>query len=126
MDKSRLRSLAVDGFQGVLPSELTELALWCRDWCEASGDARYCVVSDTLRTVDEWWLVHDEYGGVPQPLVGELEALIVDHLGTVLDLDDPAAASQVARTMREQVVSLLSGPAEWRAQGWVTRTSEDL
>lgn len=121
MDSYALRRLASEGLEAAQGDDLTGLALWCRDYCEASGDARYCSVGDALRSLDEWRQEHDERGGVPYALLNEIDRIIKAWLPDILDLDDPADASQLARTLRQEVQSLLLGPDEWVARGYAVR-----
>ena len=119
MDSSTLRRLAVEGIAATPGDDLTVLALWCRDFCEASGDARYCSVADTLTALDQWRQQHDESGGVPTGLLRDIDQVIQAWLPDVLDADVPADASQLARTLRQEVQSLLLEPAEWAKRGYV-------
>lgn len=50
MDKRTFSQLASVGLSAGPGKVLTDLWVWCRDYCEASGDARYCLIGDTLRS----------------------------------------------------------------------------
>lgn len=118
MDSSTLRRLANEGLAAAPGDELTDLAIWCRDYCEASGDGRYCSLGETLRSLDDWRQQHDERGGVPAGLLRDIERVIKAWLLAILDAEDPAEGSQLARTLRQEVQSLLLDPAEWAARGY--------
>ena len=124
MDSSALERLAAEGLSATPGNELTDLAVWCRDYCEASGDGRYCSVGDTLRSLDDWRVEHDERGGVPSALLTQIDRVIKSWLPDILALEDPADATQLARTLREEVQSLLLGPAEWVERGYAERRKD--
>lgn len=119
MDSSTLERLARDGFAAVPGDQLTDLAVWCRDYCEASGDGRYCSVGETLRSIDDWWREHDEPGGVPTELLREIEHEVMSWLPAVLAAVTPGDGAALARTMREAVQARLLGPSDWRRDGYV-------
>ena len=120
MDLETLQRLAREGFNGVPGDRLTDLWLWCRDFCEASGDGRYCAISETIRSVDEWRMEHDERGGVPTALLDEIERLLTSLLPAAIGAELASDGAMLARSMREQVQALLIGPAGWRAQGYAS------
>lgn len=119
MDSSTLRALAHGGFQAVPASQFVDLAAWCRDYCEASGDARYCAVGTAFGAVGVWWDEHDEAGGIPSKLADEIETTITRWLPQVLEFQDPADAAPMARALREEVQALLLPPAKWVERGYL-------
>lgn len=121
MDSSSLRKLATDGFAAAPGDEFTDLAVWCRDYCEASGDGRYCSLAETLKSLDDWRREHDERGGVPNALLNEIEHAIKTWLPDILDAEDAADGSQLARTLRQEVQSMLLGPSDWVDRGYAER-----
>lgn len=103
MNRESLRRLADSGLAALPPDGLVDLAAWCRDWCEATGDGRYGIVGETLDVLSRWFEEHDKYGGVPTELVGELDALLERELPSILDAEDPSSAAILSRGLREAV-----------------------
>lgn len=118
MDRQALEQLAGRGLGAeFLPEELPGLAAWCRDWCEASGDARYCVLADALAWLDD---AVDEQG-VPKQLIERINAELTRYLPAILELDDIAGAASMARILRERIQSLPWSLDAWVAEGWASR-----
>ena len=113
MEAAQLRRLATEGFAATRGERLSDLAVWCRDIGEASGDARYSSIGEVLRSINDWWAEHDEAGGVPASIVRRLEGLLASYLPDILDLDSPADASPLARLLREETQCLLLAPRDW-------------
>lgn len=111
MDSFALRRLAEQGFSG--DTQLTDLAVWCIDFCEASGDARYCSVGQALRSLDEWWSRYDESGGVPAEFLRRIEEVVKGRLPDILDTESAADAAPLARLFRQEVESLLFDVRDW-------------
>lgn len=99
-------------------SEIGDLATWCHDWCIASGDARFCVLSEVLDDIDRWWTEHDERGGVPSALLEQIDTCLRPGLTTVLELEDAAVAAQIANDLRAEVASHLLPAREWVRRGY--------
>ena len=112
---SALDSLRERGISGVAPS-IVDAAEWCRDWAIVTGDARFYIIAEMLRSVDEWW--DDESGGAPADAVTEIDALVIDQMSVILDEDDPATGSRLANGLRMDVTRLLLPPSEWKDRGW--------
>lgn len=108
----RIRRLAVDGFDN-----LGQLGEDSWDYGEATGDARYCSIGRMLLLIHEWWIEHDECGGVPKAVVAELEQLLGPRLVAILDAPEAGVASRLARSLREEVEARLTGPGDWLARG---------
>lgn len=121
LDSESLRLLAERGFAGVPGDQLHDLGEWCVDFSEASGDARYSTIGRTLIDLAEWWSEHDKYGGIPVMLKDELESLLMSHLPTVLNVERSSDAAPLARLLREEVQSRLTGLNGWIAAGYVER-----
>ena len=113
MDQASLRRLAEQGFRGVPADRLRALADWCWDYGEASGDARFCSLARTLWMIDDWWTEHD---AVDPAVAADIESAIVADLGAVLDAEDPASGSMLARSMRQRVGPRLLPPEQWPSQ----------
>ena len=113
MDSSRLRSLAAEGFEVVPGDLLTTLAAWCREWCVATGDARFCIIGDTLAALDEWRREHDEAGGVPTRLLDDIESHLTRNLAMSISAERPVDGAYWADTMRREVLPLLLPPSQW-------------
>lgn len=121
MDLSTLQNLATNGFSAVRADQLGDLAIWCRDYSEATGDARFAAVAQGLLELSEWWSEHDESGGIPVPLRDDIEAVIKNRLPDVLAAESPRDAGPLARIFREEIERHLSGPQQWIADGYVER-----
>lgn len=113
MDSSTLRRFAEEGFRAVPGHALADLAVWCRDYCEISGDARYCSIGEALRRVDEWRTEYDESGGVPTALLSQIDHVVRRDLPAILDAATPADGSLLARGFREEVTGFLLPPERW-------------
>ena len=112
MDSSTLRRLGVGGFDAVSWDELHDLSEWCRDWCESTGDGRYCTLADVLRMIDEW-----DDQGVPSELLSEVERALTAIPG-IIDSESSSGAV-LAVGLREEVARFLLPPSEWVRQGYV-------
>jgi hypothetical protein len=124
MDSESLRLLSERGFEGVPGDQLYHLGVWCSEFSEASGDARYSTIGSTLIDLAEWWSEHDEYGGIPPALKNELESLLTSQLPTILGLENASEAAPLARLLREEVQSRLTGVNDWIAAGYVMNTEQ--
>ena len=116
---SRLRQLASGGFDAVPPTDVANLALWCRDYCDETSDARFCSIGDALQSFDDWWREHEKLGGIPSEVLDELDAFITQRLTTVLDTDDLDHGARLARDFRDQLRWKLTRPQDWRNRGLV-------
>ena len=114
MDSSTLRRLAADGFSAIPGSQLRDLAAWCQDWCEATGEVRYCILAGTLASIDDWLGEH----GVPQALSHEVQLILRSGIPAILDAE-PSSGALLAVSMREEVAPLLiSSTKDWIEQGY--------
>ena len=123
MDVKSLELLAANGFSGISGDQLGDLAVWCRDYAEASGDARFSSIGEALFSLDEWWSEHDERGGIPVRLKDEIEDVLTSRLPDILSATSPSDAAPLARLLREEVQSKLIGPQEWVLEGYADRNS---
>lgn len=112
MDLTRLEHLASEGFVAVGPDEFGDLWRWCWDWCEATGDGRFCTLADLLRTVDQWW---DECQVVPTTLARAIEQRFMEGLPAILAADTPQAGCHFARLLRQETLGFLKSPEDWPA-----------
>jgi hypothetical protein len=112
---SPLDALAQRGITGVA-STITDTAEWCRDWAIQTGDARYFVIAEMLRAVDDWW--DDESGGAPDQAIEEIDALVIHQAPGILDEADPATGTRLANSLRLDVLQLLLPPSAWAGRGW--------
>ncbi len=114
MDRSTLARLSVDGFSAVRGNKLETLAKWCSDWCTESGDARYCILSDCLQQLWDWWEDHSESrGGVPSDLVAEIENSVKQQLPAIISAGQASYAAYLAAALRQQIFSLLLPVEDW-------------
>jgi hypothetical protein len=116
VDSSTLRRLGEGGFDAVPWDELHDLSEWCRDWCETTGDGRFCVLADVLRMIYQW-----DSQGVPTDLLTRVEAALTAIPG-IMDAD-VTSGTLLAVGLREEVGSSLLSPGEWIAQGYASRGS---
>lgn len=108
MSRESLQQLVDGGLIALPPARLGEVAAWCWDWCEATGDGRYCGLSKTLEIISDWFERHDKYGGVPTDTVRELDEFLARELPSVLAAVDPASGTMLGRELREAVLRILS------------------
>lgn len=125
MDHETLERLAADGLSALPGNQLHDLAVWCWDWCEVTGDGRYCSLWRTLDDLDAWLSEHEERGGVPRALAKEIDGLIRSRLGEVLQADSPESGAVLARNLRIEVAERLLPPSEWVSEGWAARPADD-
>lgn len=110
MDHESLRRLADNGFDGLSADRLGDLASWCWDWSEASGDTRFCSLARSFSAVDSWWTEHEV---IPRVLRSEIEQVLREDLPDVLEASEPATAAHFARLMRQRLLPLLLPPSRW-------------
>jgi hypothetical protein len=111
VDSFALRRFAEQGF-ATTPA-LADLAAWCTDFCEASGDARYCSVGQALRRLDDWWGEYEEGGGVPAALIDHIDRFVTQRLPEVLAFESASDAGPLARSFRQEMESLLLDVRDW-------------
>lgn len=121
MDLYELTKLASGGFAAVPASKLADLSMWCRDWCDETGDGRYCILSQTFEAIAVWWGEHDAYGGIPQPLAARLDQALQGALPGLLAEPDLTVAAHLASTLREQLLGLLLPVESWINTGDMKR-----
>jgi len=100
LDLHSLRRLASEGIGGLPPSALGDLADWCWDYGEATGDARYCSLWRALRPIADTFEADD---AVPTESVNRFDAVLNQRLDDVLDAETAESGSMLARSMREQL-----------------------
>lgn len=113
VSSSELERLARGGLQAVPGDRLADLAVWCRDRGELTGDARFSSLGDTLRSIDAWRQEHEEMGGVPAAVLDEIDREVRNLLPAIIELESPADAASLARVLRERVQGQLLGPHDW-------------
>jgi hypothetical protein len=113
MDWSTLSRLATGGFAAVPIEDFRDLGAWCQDWCESTGDGRYCLVAAVLTMIDAWW---DEHG-VPSELVAAVDLVITSRLPGILEVDRSSGAL-LAAGLRDEVGPLLLPPSAWVEHGY--------
>src|SRR5579883_325487 len=100
MDHSSLRRLADEGIAAFPPLALPDLAAWCWDIGETTGDARYCSLSRSIGQIEE---LFEPVEAVPQNLVRHLDGLLARTVGDILQADSAEAGSILARSLREDI-----------------------
>ena len=117
VDLRTLRALASDGFKAVPATELDTLVAWCDDWSIASGEARFSIIADALRTISDGWGEQ----GIPTRLVERIENSLRENLTLALDSGDPKDGAYFAGRLRDDVRALPWTVREWEAEGWARR-----
>ncbi len=112
-----LEDLAANGLSAVPASLFDDLAAWCRDWCIATGDARFCVIADVLSEIFE------AFGeqGLPMKVVEKIDGLLVRELPHVLRAESPSSGSQQANGLLSEMRRLPFHPSEWTVLEGVER-----
>src|SRR5580658_363533 len=118
MDLGSLQTLAYQGFAGIKGDQLADLAEWCRDYSEATGDARYFSIGQALSELSEWWSRHDLGNGIPFRLMTEIEEIIKRSLPGILATASARDAAPLARNFRQEIKRKLSEPEDWVADGY--------
>ena len=121
MDLRTLERLARGGFAAVSADQLEGLAEWCDNWSIATGEAKFSVIGEALREIEEAWGEQ----GLPRPLVLRIEEGLGEYLQPSLEADDPKEGAYFAARLREVVRQLPWTIDEWEREGWVRRTSAD-
>jgi orotate phosphoribosyltransferase len=116
VDYSYLAILAKHGFQGLPASRLGDLATWCKDWCAATTDAKYCFLSDVFENIYCHWIEEDEYGGLPESHADALNRLFIESLPRILSEGDSTVAISLIRQLQFQVSDLFNGHADSKHQ----------
>lgn len=104
--REHLDRLAAGGTTAVPVDQFEDLAEWTRDWCIATGDARFCVLSEMLRQLFE---IYGEQG-VRVSAARELDAMLVRELPGVLEADEAGSGAQLAEALRRAVLDLPLDP----------------
>lgn len=105
-----LQILATSGFTHLNGDQLEGIVAWCANQCEATGDARFCIVGDTLEGLMDWWT--ENKTGVPTRLLAAIELPIRTLLPEVLSAA-PAEASAIAARLRREVGDHLLSTNDW-------------
>lgn len=117
----RLRSLATGGLEAVPPADFEALAEECRVKAIESGDSRFAVLERLLQGLGDWW---DVKGAIPTPLANEIDILLRQGLGDVLDAVEPADGAALAQHLLYSVEQRELADGEWFRRGYV-RTHSD-
>ena len=118
MDSSTLDRLASGGFQAVPVSAFPDLQAWCSDWCVQTGDSRYCIISNVLGRIYDWFGEQ----GVPTALVVPVETQLMRGLTDALTSPDAASGAHFAREMNDALP--LYDPNSWEEHGLRRRPDE--
>ena len=105
-----LHALSTSGFRLISGDQLPSIVAWCADECEATGDARFCIVGDTLEGLMDWCA--ENKTGVPSRLLSSIEASILALLPGILSAQ-PADASRMAARLRSEVGERLLSTNQW-------------
>jgi hypothetical protein len=105
MDHQSLRRLADDGLAAYPPVDITTLADWCWEYGEATGDARYSSLWRALRSIV---CSFEDTDALPTLTVMRIDALLRESVPDIVDAESPEAGAQLARRMREDLLTILN------------------
>jgi hypothetical protein len=105
MDIEDIKRLAAHGIASFSPTQLPEASPWLLDYAEASGDARYASLAESMKMVSDTFEAQSEQ--MLTETVNQLDALLAARLPEILESQDAASASMLARDLREQVAGVL-------------------
>jgi hypothetical protein len=95
-----LSKLASKGLKAVSVEALPELSRWCQKQCVETGDARYCLLSDSLDGVFGHWR-----GGVSVSTFEALNDMLMRWLPRIIDAPDAPTGAKAADELRREVLS---------------------
>jgi hypothetical protein len=82
----------------------TDLASWCWEHADNTGDARYCGLARSLETIAEVW---DDDGYLRNGTYEALNATFKRHLVSVLDAPTAEEGTHLAKLLREELYEVL-------------------
>jgi len=100
-----LSDLLAGGFDAAPPSTLADIAADTKDKCWATGDVRYCIVSDCLEILDSCW---GDDGAVRSSVVADLDQWIRGELAQSVAEPDPEAGRYLALSARSSLIALIT------------------
>lgn len=103
MDQSSLLRLADRGLGAFPPERLTDLAAWCRDWVDATGDGRYCSVAQALERIGAPF-ESDEL--LSTATVRRLDLVLQQELPAIVRAETAEIGALLARAMRERLADI--------------------
>lgn len=102
LDETQLKRLAKHGLTALLPvSHVQDIAEYCWDRGETTGDARYCSLWRSLDVVIQ---AFESHGYLPAETVRNLDDILMRYLPDVIDAQTAEQGALLARAMREQVI----------------------
>jgi hypothetical protein len=105
LDEAELGRVSVQGLSALLPVErLCDLAEYCWDRGETTGDARYCSLWRAFIEIVEFF---EEYDAMEMWTFDSLDGVLKRDLGAVLQADTAEAGALLARGVREEVLAIL-------------------
>jgi hypothetical protein len=105
VDLADIRRLAARGIAAFPPTSLESAAEWLWDYAEATGDARYSSLSQTVAMI--WAAFEDSSEQMWTTTVEAIDAELATSIPGILDENAAADAAQMARTLRESVAAIL-------------------
>lgn len=97
-----MQRLADGGLGNFPPANLGNLADWCRDYCWATGQVAYCVLSDLLSQLFDAWNSPISIGTDEA-----MSAVLKRGVPEILESDNETARV-LALTLRDEVLLILS------------------
>jgi len=107
MTEELLLTLAAGGLEAVPIEQFGFLEMWCRDWCVATGDGRFCIVSELLREIDA--ATYDQ--GLALSVAEQVDRAIRSELPHILSAETPASGAQQAQALLEELRRVLGTEA---------------
>lgn len=98
------RRLAELGLADLPPSQLGSVAESSWEWCEATGDGRYCLIWQILTMVDDWFGDPGE-GAMANNFFMRLDAILRRELPGVIDAATAQVGCALAATMRDELIT---------------------
>lgn len=100
MNHDQLLRIAEHGIAAFPPAGLHDLADWCWDLGEATGDARYSSLSRSFEIIAE---LFDLNKVAESTTVKRLDILLNRHMCEILSAESAEVGAHLARAMREAI-----------------------
>lgn len=118
MTQELLRQLASGGLQALPPERLEDLAQWCLEWTEATGDGRYSVLAQVLTQLRSWF-GGDEGRGAAVRLVLRADMILSRELPGLLNAPTSQEGAAIAATLRDEIMLLQAEAGDTLRPNWL-------
>jgi hypothetical protein len=105
-----LKSLAEGGVSVVPATRFQPLSVWCRDQCVATGDGRFCILSDVFVLLDE--VIGEQ--GLPSSVMADVDVVLRSGLPGILQATTSGSGAQQASHLLEKLQLLKLHPHSWK------------